>query len=236
MKDIRVKKIILHRQDELAVSVSMLRADQTGRYMKHAYPDDLTLHIDPAQFQQFVDNYRDTFARKYKSPTVGRDTFCITYEQLCSDTTVLEGQIMPQLFQFFGVDPTAPVKRLKETVKQANPQEDLATVIENYDQLEFCFRYSNLVHFVQRKQNQQATASMIDGQDDATPSDQDQALDSFASVDPPPLASWRVGVVSCPFVLEPCPNRPNLGTWSTRVHMIQTRRNNTISVPTDFWI
>ena len=197
MEDIRVKKIILHRQDELAVYVSMLRADQTGRYMTHAYPDDLTLHIDPAQFQQFLDHYRDTFARKYKSPTVGRDTFCITYEQLCGDATVLEEQIMPQLFQFLGVDPTAPVKRLKETVKQANPQEDLATVIQNYDQLEFCFRYSNLVHFVQRIHNQQTTASMVDGQDDAALSDQDQALDSFASVDPPPLASWSILLPIC---------------------------------------
>jgi hypothetical protein len=33
LEDFRVKKIILHREDELAVYVSMLRADQTGRHV-----------------------------------------------------------------------------------------------------------------------------------------------------------------------------------------------------------
>jgi len=45
-----VKKVILFRKDELAVYVSMLRADETGRYMTHKYPEGMTFHIDPILF------------------------------------------------------------------------------------------------------------------------------------------------------------------------------------------
>jgi len=64
MQDFRIKKIVLRREDELAVYVSMLRADQTGLYMTHAYPQELRLHIDPAKFQAFLDHYRYTFQKK----------------------------------------------------------------------------------------------------------------------------------------------------------------------------
>lgn len=79
LEDLRVKKIILHREDELAVYVSMLRADETGRYMTHEYPKDMTFTIDPADFQSFLDRYRHTFRKKYRSPIEKRDTFWISY-------------------------------------------------------------------------------------------------------------------------------------------------------------
>lgn len=66
LEDLRVKKVILHRKDELAVYVSMLRADETGRYMTYQYPEELTFTIDPAAFQRFLDRYRHTFRKKYK--------------------------------------------------------------------------------------------------------------------------------------------------------------------------
>ena len=150
LEDLRVKKVILHREDELAVYVSMLRADQTGRYLTHKYPADLKLHIDPARFQGFLNNYRDTFRRKYKSPLCGRDTFHITYEQL-ADLEDFEREMLPKLWTFLGVRTNFPLKTLKETVKQADPHEDLAVVIENYPELEFCFRHSDVLHFVNRR-------------------------------------------------------------------------------------
>ena len=82
LEDLRVKKIILYRKDELAVYVSMLRADETGGYMKHEYPKNLTFTIDPAAFQSFLDRYRHTFRKKYKSPIEKRDTFWICYVSL----------------------------------------------------------------------------------------------------------------------------------------------------------
>ena len=78
LEDLRVKKIVLFRKDELAVYVSMLRADETGRYMTHEYPD-MTFTIDPAAFQSFLDKYRHTFRKKYVSPIQMRDTFHICY-------------------------------------------------------------------------------------------------------------------------------------------------------------
>lgn len=99
IEDLRVKKIILRREDELAVFVSMKRADQTGFYMTKSYPEDLKLHIDPAEFQRFVNNYRNTFRNKYRSPIEKRDTFHITYEQLVNET---EQDFERDIYQSYG--------------------------------------------------------------------------------------------------------------------------------------
>ncbi|KAG7347361.1 glycosyl transferase family 2 protein [Nitzschia inconspicua] len=141
LEDFRIKKIILRREDELAVYISMLRADQTGRYMTHGYPSDLRFRVDPAQFQGFLDRYRDTFQTKYKSP--------ITYEQLIHDD--FEKDILPLLWKFLNVDSTFPLVKLRETVKQADPLEDLSKVIENYEELEFSFRHTEILHFKKNK-------------------------------------------------------------------------------------
>ena len=154
LEDLRVKKVILHREDELAVYVSFMRADQTGHYMTHSYPKELKIHVDPASFQTFVDNYRDTFRRKYRSPIEKRDSFWVTYEQLC-DVESFEADILPQLWDFLGVKNTVPLRMLRETQKQADPDEDLSRVIANYDELEFCFRHSDVSHFAERRKKGQ---------------------------------------------------------------------------------
>lgn len=138
LQDFRVKKIILHREDELAVFVSMKRADLTGRYLTHKYPDELQVHIDPAEFQTFLNNYRNTFQCKYKSPVEKRDTFWMTYEQLV-DSELRNSDIIPKLCKFLGIEASQELQPLKETVKQADPEEDLSKVISNYEELEFCF-------------------------------------------------------------------------------------------------
>jgi len=146
MDDFRVKKIVLHREDELAVYVSMMRAEKTGRYMTLAYPQNLKLKIDPVRFQTFVNNYRDTFRRKYKSPMEKRDTFRLTYEQMVDEEN-FENEILPLLWNFLGVDSAVPLRKLRETTKQADPDEDLSQTIENYTELEFCFRHTDVLHF-----------------------------------------------------------------------------------------
>ena len=154
LDDLRIKKIVLHREDELAVYVSMQRADLTGLYMTHNYPKDLKIHVDPAAFQIFINNYRHTFQKKYKSPIFQRDTFWITYEQLIDDE-VFERQVYPKLMEFLKVDSTVPIQRLRETIKQAHPNEDLANVIANYEELEFCFRYSDVSHFATKQKRKE---------------------------------------------------------------------------------
>lgn len=144
-----VKKIVLKREDELAVYVSALRADETGLYLGTCYPKDLKMHVNPAFFQRFVNNYRNTYRNTYKSP-VQRDTFHITYEQLI-DEHHFRDDILPKLWNFLNVDPTAPLRKEVQTIKQADPDEDLSDVITNYEELEFCFRYSDVSHFVQRR-------------------------------------------------------------------------------------
>jgi LPS sulfotransferase NodH len=150
MEDCQVKKVVLFREDELAVYVSMKRAEETGIYMTHCYPKDLKINVDPAAFQVFVNNYRDAFHRRYKSTMQGQDTFRVSYEQLVDEDNFKE-TILPLLWDFLGVDNTVPLKKLRETVKQADSNEDLSAVIENYDELEFCFRHTDVKHFKVRR-------------------------------------------------------------------------------------
>jgi hypothetical protein len=142
MEDPRIKKVILHREDELAVYVSMMRAETTGRYMTISYPNDLQLRAVPVPFQTFVNNYRDTFQRKYKSPMAKQDTFHITYEQIVAENH-FDSDVSPLLWDFLGVDNTVLLKKLRETTKQAATREDLSQAIENYPELECCFRHTH---------------------------------------------------------------------------------------------
>jgi LPS sulfotransferase NodH len=146
MDDVGIKKIVLFREDELAVYVSMKRAEVTGLYMTKSYPPGMKVHVEPEAFQIFLNNYSDTFRRRYKSPMRGQDTFRISYEQLIQEED-FESNILPLLWDFLGVDNTAPFKKLGETVKQADPEEDLSKVISNYEELEFCFRHTDVKHF-----------------------------------------------------------------------------------------
>lgn len=161
LEDFRVKKIVLRREDELAVYLSMKRADQTGRYLTHKYPKNIQVEVDPASFQTFLNNYRNTFDRKYQSPVEKRDTFRITYEQLV-DPEMFHRDIAPKLCRFLGIDDKPHLlKPLKETIKQADPDEDLSQVITNYEELEFCFRYTDVLHFVTRRKAQSGGVDWI---------------------------------------------------------------------------
>jgi len=84
--DPAIKKILLSRECELSTYVSMKRAEITGSYLTLPYPTGLKVTIDVAAFQVFVNNYRFTFQRNYRSPLrCQEDTFRVTYEQLTDD-------------------------------------------------------------------------------------------------------------------------------------------------------
>ena len=54
------------------------------------------------------------------------------------------------------------MKLLRETVKQAKVDEDLSEVIENYDELEYCFRYSDVSHFANKRDCGNTSSSCLD--------------------------------------------------------------------------
>lgn len=62
MADKRVRKVVLRRRDLLAVFVSKLRADKSGRYLG-APLDDVSVRVDPAALQSFVWGYNDAFGK-----------------------------------------------------------------------------------------------------------------------------------------------------------------------------
>lgn len=149
LNDFRVKKIVLRREDELAVYVSMMRAESTGIYMGNPYPVGLKVRIDVAKFQAFIGNYRRTFEHKYRGPFRRQDTFHITYEQL-QDESVFDDEIAPLLWDFLGVSRSS-VRRLDGVVRQSQSDQGIESVISNYSEVEYAFRHTDLGHFATRK-------------------------------------------------------------------------------------
>ena len=184
MENHTVKKIVLKREDELAVYVSAQRADETGLYLGMCYPKDLKVHVNPAFFQRFVNNYRSTYRNRYKSPMAKHDTFYITYEQLI-DEEHFRDDILPKLYNFLNVDPTVPMRKELQTIKQADPDEDLSKVITNFEELEFCFRYSDVSYFVKRqtKRNEGIVMKRL------------VTLDQDSSI--PDIATWSILLPIC---------------------------------------
>jgi len=139
---------------------------------------------------------------------LGRDTFWITYEQLNANDAVLETTILPALCAFLGVDPTVPLLKLRETIKQADPNENLAAIIENYDQLEFCFRHSNVSHFVKRR------ASGVVVVPENAPAPASATATATATAGTFRRGSQR-GASCCPFALRSVPVKPSPDTQFT---------------------
>lgn len=191
MEDPRIKKVIMHREDELAVYVSMMRAEKTGRYMTIPYPGDLKLRIDPVRFQIFVNNYRDAFQRKYKSPMEKQDRFRVTYEQVVTEDHHFESEILPLLGDCLGVDNTVPLKKLRETIKQATTHEDLSQVIENYRELEYCFRHTDVLHFAQRGDGSSITTTSHFTVTNQTDDQQNEPSSSYN------VSSWSLLIPIC---------------------------------------
>lgn len=113
MDNAQVKKVILYREDELAVYVSMKRAEKTGHYMTKKYPEGLKIHVNPAAFQAFLNNYRAAYGRRHKSVTQAQDTFRISYEQLIEEDDFGKN-VLPLLWDFLGVDNSMTLKNSRK--------------------------------------------------------------------------------------------------------------------------
>mmetsp|Transcript_17483 Transcript_17483/g.47688 ORF Transcript_17483/g.47688 Transcript_17483/m.47688 type:complete len:1004 (-) Transcript_17483:1972-4983(-) len=197
MDDFKVKKVVLFREDELAVYLSMKRAEKTGLYMTHSYPKELKIRVDPAAFQIFINNYRDTFRCRYKSTLRAQDTFLVSYEQLVDESFALD--ILPKLWKFLGVASDFPMKPLRETIKQADPGEDISSAIENYSELEFCFRHTDVKHFKIRKDMQEVLPgpTLLDAAAEVPSSHHSEIPRPMTKVESSVPASWSILLPIC---------------------------------------
>jgi LPS sulfotransferase NodH len=82
LADPAIKKVILRRENQVAVAASRLRAATTGAFT-HTDVSSVEVWIDPAEMQAAVDSYDDfyTFLRK---ATAGQNVLHMTYEDLCA--------------------------------------------------------------------------------------------------------------------------------------------------------
>lgn len=142
LADSRIKKVVLRRDDYLAVYSSKLRADKTGKYVKKSL-DNIPLHIDPSSFQHFADyydscyDYYDSFLQEGS----GQSVFRLSYESL----TGKDGDVVfNSLLKFLEVDSSIvpPVLSLttKQTTKPLNRKGESGGVV-NFDEVERSFKF-----------------------------------------------------------------------------------------------
>eukprot|EP00588_Corethron_pennatum_P030414 CAMPEP_0194311960 /NCGR_PEP_ID=MMETSP0171-20130528/8886_1 /TAXON_ID=218684 /ORGANISM="Corethron pennatum, Strain L29A3" /LENGTH=960 /DNA_ID=CAMNT_0039066277 /DNA_START=458 /DNA_END=3340 /DNA_ORIENTATION=- len=137
LADTRVRKIILHRRNRLAVCVSALRASVTGQYIKKKL-DYVRVHIEPEGLQGFIDNY-DCYYSYIRERLAGQggDNGCwmqITYEELIEDHQGTAGKI----YKFLGVTPFEPRSgHAGQSQRQTNG--DMSSAISNFEELRHAF-------------------------------------------------------------------------------------------------
>lgn len=78
LTDPRVKKIVLVRDNRLAVAVSRLRAATTGAYV-HTQLGDVQVLIEPAELQMAIDSY-DAYYQFLRQATAGQHVLHLSYE------------------------------------------------------------------------------------------------------------------------------------------------------------
>lgn len=83
LADKTVRKIVLRRENRVAVAVSKLRAATTGTYI-HKKLDHVAVVLDPPELQRFIDTY-DSYYQYLKKATVGQHVLWMTYEAWLED-------------------------------------------------------------------------------------------------------------------------------------------------------
>lgn len=139
----RVKKVVLWRKDVLSVYVLMLQELQSRKFIETLSGLKDTVYIKPEMLQTFIDRYRYMFQNVSPSTRNKNDTFCFTYEQMMENTE-FEKKILPKLYEFLNVTPNRGVDLLREVAKQSQLHGKLDAFIENYDEVEFAFRHTNI--------------------------------------------------------------------------------------------
>lgn len=130
LADPRIHKVVLCRENRLALCASMMRAAVTGHYIKKNY-DDVKVHIKANEFQNFVDEH-DKYYAFVRERLVGQEYVELTYEEL-----VLEAdQTLLRVFRMLGVSPES-TKSNTRIKKQSSSS--LKNVVVNFAELKAAF-------------------------------------------------------------------------------------------------
>jgi hypothetical protein len=135
--DVRVKKILLRRDDLLAVYASKLRADKTGSYLRIPL-DDTPLAIDLAAFAAFVRSYPATYDY-LESCLAGQHVHRVSYDRLADSDSTVGDEVMLGVLRFLGVTDGYIPPALPVTVKQTT--RPLEHGITNYAQVKAAFQH-----------------------------------------------------------------------------------------------
>jgi LPS sulfotransferase NodH len=160
--DSRIKKIVLRRDDKLAVYASKLRADKTGGYIRKPL-DDVPLRIAFSAYDGFIKYYDACYAYYddflqvnlqlqqllsnitlstvfYISFSIqqGQEVLRVSYEDLTADGPVGDAE-MRKVLEFLRVDSRVLPPPLEMCVKQTT--KPLSQGITNYKALQTAFQH-----------------------------------------------------------------------------------------------
>lgn len=131
LADRRVRKIVLKRNNRLAVCTSMLRASTTGTYTHRNY-DDVRVAIRPEGLQRFNDTYDGYYTwldERLRTQPVCR----LTYEALCESPA----DTLAEACAFLGVD--APRAAAISTCFTRQSTTPLRDAVVNFEELRAAF-------------------------------------------------------------------------------------------------
>lgn len=132
LADRRVKKVVLQRENRLAVCVSKLRAATTGSFA-HKRLDSVRVVASPAELQRCIDTY-DDYYDYLREVTAGQDVLWVTHEETCID----EMAVVRQVCRHVGVDAPA---RLRRNVFQPQTTAGLRSAVVGWERLRAAFEH-----------------------------------------------------------------------------------------------
>ena len=133
LKDPRIRKIILVRQNRLQVCVSMLRAAISNSYTHKKY-DDCRVQFQPDEFQSFVRSY-DKYYDWLEDQTLGTPIMTVKYEDLANNLT--SNNTLNDIANFLGAD----AQKQWNTPFPKQSESEACEGIANYTELSRSFRY-----------------------------------------------------------------------------------------------
>ena len=136
--DPTIKKVILKREDLLAVYASKLRADKVSGYLG-VNLDSVPITINPAALQDFAVHY-DACYKYYEQFLYGQNVFRVSYEQLTGADAAKNETTMRNLLTFLGVNSATVPRALDQTVKQST--EPLEEGIVNFTDVKVAFEHT----------------------------------------------------------------------------------------------
>lgn len=130
LADRRVRKIVLRRENRLAVAVSMVRASVTGDY-QGTNLDDIPVAISPEDHQRFITSY-DAYYEFLCSRLRGQHVIELTYEELTTSPTTTIDMVL----NYLNLDPfPSPIQSLftRQTFRS------LKDAVVNFGELQAAF-------------------------------------------------------------------------------------------------